>query len=178
MRQTVRWPAEAKARVTELWLGRQMPAVEIAGAVAQEFGIAASKSAVIGIAFRAGLSFQGRLTASPIRPRRVGPAPPRVRKPRPARPRVEAAPKPPKPAPIPKAPAGPVGIPESLRVSIVAVRDGACRFIAGDPREPGATCCGHPTVSGGPWCAGHHAICTTPSTGRGGGFMPSFRRAA
>lgn len=178
MRQTVRWPAEAKARVSELWLGRQMPAVEIAGAIAQEFGIVATKSAVIGIAFRAGLSFQGRLTASPIRPRRVGPAPPRVRKPRPARPRVEAAPKPPKPAPIPKAPATPAGIPESLRVSIVAVRDGACRFIAGDPREPGATCCGHPTASGSPWCEGHHAPCVTRSTGRTAPLPFIFRRVA
>ncbi|WP_311409738.1 GcrA family cell cycle regulator [Methylorubrum extorquens] len=175
----MRWPAEAKARVSELWLGRQMPAVEIAGAIAAEFGIPASKSAVIGIAFRAGLSFQGRLAASPIRPRRVGPPAPRVRKPRPARPRAEAAPKPPKPAPIPKrVPPGPVGIPESLQVSIVEIREGQCKYMAGDPRDPLSSCCGHPTASGSPWCPGHRAVCTTPSTGRIGGFMPSFRRAA
>ena len=159
MRATVRWPAEAKARVAELWLGRQMPACQIAAAIASEFGIATTKSSVIGVAHRAGLSFKGRLSTSPIHPRRIGPPAPRVRKPRPRR---EAAPKP-APAPRPRpAPALPAAIPVSLEILFTEIRDGQCRHIEGDPKRGPATCCGHPVSPGSPWCAGHRAICTKP----------------
>lgn len=174
----IAWTPQAKAAVCTLWTERNLSARQICDEIFKEYGIAPSRSSVIGIAHRAGLSFQGRLTESPIRPRRVGPLAPRVRKPRPARPRAEAAPKPPKPAPAPKAPAAPVGIPESRQVSIVEIREGQCKYMAGDPRDPSSSCCGHPTASGSPWCPGHHAVCTTPSTARVGGFIPSFRRAA
>lgn len=171
MRTVVRWPDAAKARVAQLWLAREMPACQIAAIVAAEHGITVTKSAVIGIAHRAGLSFKGRLSTSPIHPRRVGPPTPRVRKPRPRR---EAAPKP-APAPRPRpAPALPAPIPVSLEILFTEIRDGQCRHIEGDPKRGPATCCGHPTSPGSPWCEGHRRVCTVP-TGQVNAWVPPFR---
>ncbi|SFL00264.1 GcrA family cell cycle regulator [Methylorubrum salsuginis] len=172
MRTVVRWPDAAKARVAQLWLAREMPACQIAAVISAEHGIAATKSAVIGIAHRAGLSYKGRLATSPIQPRRIGPPPKRVRKPRP---RADAAPKP-APAPRPRpAPALPAPVPMSLRIPLVEIKDGSCRFIADDPKAAPATCCGHPTASGSPWCDGHRAVCTVPTGARASAWIPSFR---
>ena len=53
------WSPAARERVCTLWLSRTMPASQIASVIAEEYGVVASKSAVIGIAYRSGLAEQG-----------------------------------------------------------------------------------------------------------------------
>ncbi|WP_203155305.1 GcrA family cell cycle regulator [Methylobacterium aquaticum] len=167
----------------ELWLSRTMPASAIAGVIAEEYGVVASKSAVIGIAFRAGLAEQGWK-----RPPGQSPAA-RARKnakQSAARAAARAAlpPKPPKPpaAPKPVAPPRPAieaapdrGLPVSLRIPLVGIRDGMCRFIADDPAGGGATCCGHATAQGSPWCPSHRALCVSGTAPRPSAWIPYSR---
>ncbi|MGU3543556.1 GcrA family cell cycle regulator, partial [Methylobacterium sp. A52T] len=68
-----------------------------------------------------------------------------------------------RPVPPPRPRVAPTGVPESLRILLTDVRDGACRYIADDPRAGPATCCGHPTMPGSSWCPGHRAICSAPA---------------
>lgn len=49
--------------------------------------------------------------------------------------------------------------PESLKISIIDVRDGQCRWIEG---QPSGGCCGHPTRGGSSYCEFHHAIAYQP----------------
>lgn len=177
------WSPAARERVCQLWLSRTMPASQIAGVIAAEYGIAASKSAVIGIAYRSGLAEQGWR-----RPSGTSPAARARKNAKQAATRAARAaalpPKPPKPkaAPKPVAPPRPrieaaaaSGLPTSLGIPIVEIRDGACRFIADDPRGGGATCCGHATASGSPWCEAHRAICVTGIAPRPSAFIPYAR---
>ncbi len=67
------------------------------------------------------------------------------------------------PRPVPAPPQDP-SIRPSKEIPLTEVREGQCRYIAGDPLESvPATCCGHPTLPGSSWCLGHHRICTVPS---------------
>ncbi|TXN68471.1 hypothetical protein FV230_12945 [Methylobacterium sp. WL6] len=60
------------------------------------------------------------------------------------------------------------------RVSILDVRDGVCRWIAGDPRlDP--TACGHPADLGSPYCPAHR---TVAPRSREAAYVPAFRKAA
>lgn len=182
------WPAAAKERVCQLWLSRTMPASAIALAIAAEFGVVASKSAVIGVAYRSGLAEQGWK-----RPSGESPAARARRKAKQAATRAAARaalpPKPPKApaAPKPKAPprprieaAPPSVLPQSLAIPLVAIRDAQCRYIADDPARGLATCCGHPCASGSPWCPAHRAICVSGTVARPSAWIPysRLRRAA
>lgn len=170
-----------------------MRASEIAGVIAEEYGVSASKSAVIGIAYRAGLANAGwkrpaAASASRIaRNARQNEARRAAREglpPKPPRPPKAAQPK---AAPKPKAPPRPrieaasaTGLPVSLQIPLTDVRDGQCRYIADDPKGGQATCCGHPAVSGSPWCEAHRAICVSGTAPRPSAFIPysRLRRAA
>ncbi len=186
VRKTVQWPAAAKARVAEMWLSRTRSASEIAAIISQEYGLPASKSAIVGVAFRAGLSFQGRkavATPESLAARRDRQAEAR----RAAKERRErrAAAKAPKPAPALKPPRRPVpaipaALPSSIRIPFVDVREGECRYIADDPSGGQATCCGHATAQGSPWCPAHRAICVSGTVAKPSAWIPysRLRRAA
>lgn len=172
-RATFQWPQDAKAIVCALWVEGRMTATEIAAAVSAAHGFDATKSSVVGIAFRAGLAFKGRPANRPADS--AGRTARRTAQRREQRAR-QAKPAPaPKAAPKPKpAPALPAPVPASLMIPFTEIRDGLCRYIADDPRAGPATCCGHPTASGSPWCEGHRRICTAP-TGRVNAWVPPFR---
>jgi hypothetical protein len=173
-RSTFQWPAEARATVCTLWIEGRLSAVEIAAAVATAHGFEATKSAVVGIAFRAGLAFKGRPANRPSDPAgRMARRPAQRREQRARQPKPAPAPKAipaPKPAPVLPAAALP-----SLGIPFAGVRDGQCRYIADDPKAWPVTCCGHPTASGSPWCEGHRAVCTVPIGARASVWIPSFR---
>ncbi len=190
-RQSV-WPQAARDRVTSIWKTGEKTSTEIAAIITSEFGFPASKSSVIGIAFRAGLAFKGRQIKACTRAvdRAAGRARQEAAR-EASRKRREAA-KAAKAAglvvtaPKPKAPPRPVAarspeVVESLRIPLVDVREGQCRFIACDPRMEAATCCGHPTTHASPWCEGHRAICTVRPGGKSSSvWVPRhiYRRAA
>lgn len=179
------WPPAARARVEEMWTARTRSATQIAVVIASEFGMIVSKSAVIGVANRAGLaglgwrfqrgkgSGEGR---SAYNDRRRGalaaaragkPAPPKASKiEAPTRPKVARS--------------VPAGIPKSLRIPLVETREGQCKFIADDPSMGAATCCGHTTPAGSPWCEGHRRLCMVGKVKAPSVFIPfsRIRRAA
>jgi hypothetical protein len=179
----IRWTLEAKADLYALWKAGTC-ASEISDRLAETHRVVASRNAVIGVAFRAGLAFQGprspeslaaaRLARRAARPARTEDQRRRDRE-------RKAAAKAARPAPTPRPrpePARPAEIPVSLRIPLMAIRDGSCRFIADDPRAGPATCCGHPSMSGSAWCSGHHALCTIVVRKAASIWMPAERRAA
>jgi hypothetical protein len=184
----VTWSPAARERVCQLWLSREMPASAIASVIAEEYGVVASKSAIIGIAYRSGLAEQGWKRpsgTSPAARARKNAAQAATR----AAARAALPPKPPKPPAAPKplarprpaiAAASPSGLPQSLGIPLTAIRDGQCKFIADDPAGGGATCCGHATASGSPWCPAHRALCVTGTVAKPSVFIPfaRMRRAA
>lgn len=190
-RQTFQWPPAARERIRELWLAGSMSASQMAAICEAEHGFTVTKSAVIGVAYRLGLAFQGRkaiATPEDLAARRDRQAEAR----RAAKERRErlAAAKPPKlPAakgaravkrPRRPVPAIPAALPSSLRIPLVEAREGQCRFIADDPRAGPVTCCGHPAVSGSAWCEPHRALCTSRAGAVSTAWIPRhiFRRAA
>lgn len=164
-----RWTPEAKGRVCALYGEGKLSGAAIAAVIRFEYGIEATKSAVIGVAFRAGLKARDNLQAVARR------SAARVKSTRAARPRprpvakVAAAPKP-KPAPMSAV------APVSLRIPIWEARDGQCKYIADDPKGGSATYRGHHAQHGSPWCPGHHKHCTVPERTRAFAWIP--RRAA
>lgn len=50
-----------------------------------------------------------------------------------------------------------VEAPPSLQLTILEIRDGQCRYIAGDDR----LCCGHPTYRDRPYCEAHCSLVYT-----------------
>lgn len=180
----IKWTSEARALVLALWDTQKLSGAQIADRVAAEHGLVVTKSAVIGVAFRAGRSFSGpRSTAClaaarAARAARVGRTDEQRRKDR-ERKAAKALSKPapaPRPTPTPR-PAIPAEAPASLQIPLVQIREGACRFIADDPRA-GGTCCGHEAQHGSPYCAAHHALCTVPVRRAVSLWMPAHRRAA
>lgn len=184
----IRWTPAARATVLRLWPTAVGSSV-IAAVLLAEHGIAASRSSVIGVAHRAGLSGHGArppesfaATRSAIRaakaPRRRPERLPREEvlrrdRERAARNRLRARAggfAAPAPVPVP-APVRPIVAPEadndtaptSLRIPLTAASAGQCKFIADDPRDGAATCCGHPVSAGSVWCAWHRAVCTVPT---------------
>lgn len=164
-------PPETFDRMKVQWLAGTAAKV-IAADVAAE-GIVLSASAVIGRMRRAGLAFMGPRSnwRAPVRKR--------CRKQRAVRKSdaavvVKLAPA---PRPGPRTKAASVAIPESRRVAIVDLRDGLCRWIAGDPRVD-ATACGHQTDPGSPYCAAHRFIGTVTPRARSAVYTPAFQRAA
>lgn len=179
----IRWTPEARALVLHLWDGH-LSGSQIADRVGAEHGLVVTKSAVIGVAFRAGKSFSGpRSTAClaaarAARAARVGRTDEQRRKDR-ERKAAKALAKPtaaPRPTPTQR-PAIPAEAPLSLGIPLVQVREGACKFIADDPRA-GGTCCGHAAQSGSPYCPAHTALCTVPVRRPVSMWMPGNRRAA
>ncbi|WP_162238977.1 GcrA family cell cycle regulator [Methylobacterium sp. Leaf85] len=165
------WSPDLVERVKAAWLAGASAGV-ISAALAAD-GVHRSASSFIGRMRREGCSFLGpgtgrtRLARNPHEgPRK---APKAVV--------VKAAPPPP-PAPrfTPRPKASDVALPESRRVAILDVRDGMCRWIAGDPRRD-APACGHPTDLGSPYCPGHRCIGTVAARSRGVPYIP-MRRAA
>lgn len=168
------WDPALVARVKDAWLAGTS-ARSISATLAAE-GVARSHSSIIGRMRREGLSHMGP------RPSGTG-LPKTARKPRavarkaPSEVVVKAAATPPAPRPAPRPMASDVVLPESRRVAILDVRDGLCRWIAGDPRVD-ATCCGHPTAAGSSYCEGHRIIGTVARRPSVAPLVTSFRRAA
>ncbi|SFM84741.1 GcrA family cell cycle regulator [Methylobacterium pseudosasicola] len=201
-RVVIKWTEAAKSRVCALYEEGRLSGTEIAALIRAEHGLQVSKSAVIGIAFRAGLSDPGGelgpyLSAAravlDARPGNPIPHEERLRRRREARSRIAyARAKPvraskPRARPVAKAAAAPkpkpakaveVGIPASLRVAIWEIRDGQCRYIADDPKGGAATYCGHVAQHGAVWCPGHFRMCTVPSRRPVNAWIPEHRRAA
>lgn len=191
-RQLAPWTPAAKDRVRSLWVAGKMTGAEIAGVAAAEFGFPASKSAVIGIAFRSGLAFKGRPVKACTRAvdRAAGRARQEAAREASRRRRADAkaareagVAKPTVRAKAPTRPvmARPSAVSQSLRIPLVEAREGECRFIADDPRDGSATCCGHPCASGSPWCEPHRALCTVRPGGKPSSvWVPRhlYRRAA
>ena len=167
------WDADLVARVKAAWLAGTS-ARSISATLAAE-GVARSHSSIIGRMRREGLSHMGP------RPSGTG-LPKTARKPRAVARKatsnvvVKAPSPPPAPRPAPRPQASDVVLPESLRVAIWDVRDGLCRWIAGDLRvDP--TACGHPTVAGSSYCEGHRIIGTAARRPSAAVHVP-MRRAA
>lgn len=70
-----------------------------------------------------------------------------------------------------------MALPESLRVSLVDVRDGQCKWISGEPTAE-ATCCGHRVDQGSSYCPGHRALGTVAPRQRGVAPVLFFRMKA
>ncbi len=161
------WDPAHKKIVTDLW-PTGCGSARIIEALA-EAGKAAGKSAVIGVAFRAGLAFQGAHYSRTIqkasraqRPRLTPEERADRERARDAKRRARAAAGRPVPPPRPRV--APAGVPVSLGIRIWEIRDGQCRYIADDPiKAAPATCCGHAVVPGSSWCPGHRAICSAPA---------------
>lgn len=201
-RVVIKWTEAARSHVCALYAEGRMSGTEIAAVIRAEHGLQVSKSAVIGVAFRAGLSDPGgdlgpSLTAAravlDARPGNAIAHEERLRRRREARSRIASArvkpvrtSKPwarpvakaaavPKPKPFPEVAAtGPV----SLRIPIWEIRDGECRFIADDPKGGGGTYCGNVCRHWSKWCSWHHAVCTVPSRRPVHVWIPEHRRAA
>jgi len=142
-----------------------------------------TKNAVVCVAYRAGLAFQGaRQVTRPqvAKPARV-PLTPEERaereRARAARRRERDAAAAGRPVTPPRPRVQPAGVPVSLAVLLTDVRDGQCRYIADDPRAGPATCCGHQVMPGSSWCPGHRAICAAPAQRPASTFV-RFRRVA
>ncbi|QGY03187.1 hypothetical protein MMSR116_15815 [Methylobacterium mesophilicum SR1.6/6] len=175
------WDPAHKARALELWpTGCGTPAIR--AVLLSEFGVEKSKNAIILIAFRAGLAFQGaRHRKAPSKPSRVILTPEERaerERARAARRRERSAVAAGRPVPPPRPRVQPAGVLVSLGILLTDVRDGQCRYIADDPRAGPATCCGHTTVPGSPWCPGHWLICTAPAQRPVSLWVPGFRRVA
>ena len=140
------------------------------------FGNARSRSAVIGRMHRAGLAGYVRAPAPPAVRKAGAPKTSERRKPAVAAPAAVARPSTPAPRPAPRRPAG-VALPESLRVGLVDVRDGQCRWIAGEPTAA-ATCCGHVADQGSSYCPAHRAIGTVSQYRRDAAPTTFIRRKA
>lgn len=179
----IKWTPEAKSFVLALW-ETHLSASQIAERVAAEHDLVVTKSSVIGIAFRAGKSFSGPRSSACLaaaraaRAARVGRTDEQRRKERERKAAKAIA----KPAPAPRSaptqrPAIPAEAPASLQIPLVETREGACRYIADDPRS-GGTCCGHAAQSGSPYCPAHTALCTVPVRRAVSLWMPGNRRAA
>ncbi|KQO66594.1 MULTISPECIES: GcrA family cell cycle regulator [Methylobacterium] len=182
----IKWTPEAKNFVLTLCDTQKLSGSQIADRLAAEHDLVVTKSAVIGVAFRAGRSFSGpRSTAClaaarAARAARVGRTDEQRRRDR-ERKAAKAATAVPKPASAPKQtprPAIPAGIPTSLRIPLTQIGEAQCRFIADDPLAGPATCCGHATQHGSPWCPGHYALCTVPVRKAVSLWQPEHRRAA
>lgn len=162
------WDPAHRVLVLEMWpTGCGSSAIIAALA---EAGKTAGKSAVIGIAFRAGLAFQGahysdagRANAKAKKPTLTPHERAERERARDAKRRARAAAAAGRPVPPPRPRVAPEGVPVTLGILLTDVRDGQCRYIADDPRAGPATCCGHATVPGSSWCPGHRAICSAPA---------------
>lgn len=81
-----------------------------------------------------------------------------------------------------------VPLPDSLRVTLLALRDGACKFPDGAFAEPALTFCGHPAepvhnefgnvVSHRSYCPAHCALAYQPLAQRRQGLTDNFARFA
>ncbi len=189
-RVVVKWTPAAKAMVYLLW-EQDFSGTEIAERIVAEHGLAVTKSSVIGVAFRAGMAgraprsekSKAAASAQPAMSREERRARNRDRKAaKAAERRGGTAPRTPRPVQAPRpvavARTEPAGIAPSLRIPLTAIRDGECRFIAGDPVHGDGTCCGHPVRLGSRWCAEHHALSTVPVRWAVSVWMPEHRRAA
>lgn len=67
------------------------------------------------------------------------------------------------PRPVPAAAPASADIPPSKGIPLVSIGLFECRFIAGDPLDGPALCCGHPVAEGSSWCPGHRSLCTVPT---------------
>lgn len=172
------WDPAHKKIVTDMWVTGCGSAriIEALAAV----GKSATKNAVVCQAYRAGLAFQGARTKPPApRPARV-PLTPEERaereRQRAARRRARDAAAAGRPVPPPRPRVERSTAPSSLRIPIWEISDGACKFIADDPRL-GGTCCGHQAFRGSRWCEAHYAECVQTERRPPAVFVP-FRRIA
>lgn len=174
------WDPAHRQIVLDMW-PTGCGSARIIEALAQA-GKSTNKNAVIGIAFRANLAFQGAHYSDAGRAKAKKPSlTPEERaereRARDAKRRARAASAAGRPVPPPRPRVQPADVPVSLGVPIWEIRDGGCRFIADDPKA-GGTCCGHQTVPGSSWCPGHRAICAAPAQRPVSVWVPGQRRVA
>ncbi|KMO21540.1 GcrA family cell cycle regulator [Methylobacterium platani] len=158
------WTKERVELLTRLWsdgLSASQIAAEIGGV---------SRNAVIGKVHRLGLA--GRVVRANGASQAAG-----------RRPRGEAdssialvagsqtvlAPAPPSLALVPShasAASDPVALPESVRVTIMELREFMCRWPMGDPSTPDFRFCGDRAITGLPYCTHHSRIAYQPAAER------------
>lgn len=172
------WLPEHRKIVLDMWpTGCGTPAIR---AALLDLGIEKSKSSIISIAFRAGMAYMGaRHRKAASRPKRV-PMTPEERaekeRQRAARRRARDAAAAGRPVPPPRPRIEKTDAPESLRIPIWELSEGACRYIEDDPKR-GGTCCGHHVHPGSRYCPAHHAECVQTERRPAAVFVP-YRRIA
>lgn len=131
------WTDNMVAQLRELWLDKAISCRKIASIL----GGGITRCAVIGKGRRLGL---GPKPSSHPKTRQTKHLPPKPNRNSPNTNPVAFTPR-------------AIALP-SLGLSILKVRDGQCRYIAGDDR----LCCGHPVKPGKSYCPGHCAIVYQP----------------
>jgi GcrA cell cycle regulator len=157
------WRQAAIALLRARWADGHS-ASQIAQAIERQTGQPCSRNAVIGKLHRLGLSGRttparsARLIRNRLANARVRLAPPSPRTQQRPHARLRGIPK--------VAPLAPQTNAEGQFVTVLNVRDGECRFIAGDPRED-ARYCARPTALRGrvhaSFCPAHQRACYLPS---------------
>lgn len=152
------WDDESAAHLTKLWAD---------GLSAGQIGIRMGKTrnAILGKVHR--LSLPARATRH--RSARA-PAGRRAYTP-PSRPRLVPAEQPPALLTIVPRIVQELNIPTALRVDLLDLREGMCRFPIGDPKEPGFHFCGRRQEDGTSYCGHHDRITRQPAKPRQSSFF-------
>lgn len=155
------WTDDRVELLSKLW-GEGLSASQIAAAL----GGGVTRNAVIGKVHRLGLSGRAKTGAGQAQ-RQAKPRPPAVTGTADA---ARPVPRPEEgyrgPAAVDERWADEVQIPESLRVSILELRDSMCRWPLGDPSKPDFAFCGAKAVTALPYCGHHCRIAYQPATER------------
>jgi GcrA cell cycle regulator len=147
------WDDEHLAALREAAVVQKLSGAATAVALSEKFGRLFTRNAVIGMARRLGLSF----TAPTGRPRRDSPRAAAARKPRASARARQGAPQTNGCAPKAQCEVEivePVALVEwePLRLTLLELRPGDCRFPLGDPRGESFGFCGAPVEAGKPYC--------------------------
>jgi len=143
--QKGRWSDEELDEMRVAIVDKKMSGGDTATHLSQKFGRQFTRNMVIGMAKRHGFE----LSAAPGRSRstktRVAPRPHRL-------PAIRAAAPPTQPAPIQIAPPSLVEDWSPLRITLLELREGLCRWPLGDPRSESFGFCGAPNEPGKSYC--------------------------
>lgn len=162
------WTEDRVQNLKTLWSDKGLSATQIA------IRMGVSRNAVLGKVHRLGLP--GRAAPRIPEPRRAPAARPKASKPQPRQQlnfrRADTA-RPSKPDVSLRVISRLVvskDIPEPLRLDLLDLQQDSCRWIYGDPKEPGFHFCGHAKAAGAPYCSFHAARAFRPEPRRGGHF--------
>lgn len=156
------WTQEVVDALVLYW--KTDSAAQIAARLSHQFGLALSRSSVIGKIHRLGLSAPQRVRARKEPTQRKT----YVRKP-------SMASSTPEPEPVEV-----ICDVVSLNKTLIELGPFACRYIAGDPRDE-APFCGHIVAENSPYCPTHHALCYAPNlkgNSNPDAFSSGFKRRA